>query len=43
MISINKIFEEYANKYPFLKELSEREKSIIICMMHEQNNLTKIV
>ena len=35
---MNKIFEEYAKKYPFLNELSERERSIIICMMYENKS-----
>ena len=34
---MNKIFDEYALKYTFLNELSEQEKSIIICMMYENN------
>lgn len=36
---INKIFEEYADKYPFLKELSKQEQSVIICMLHEVNKV----
>lgn len=39
---MSKIFKEYAEKYPFLKELSKQEQSIIICMLHEANNLTTL-
>ena len=37
---MNKIFEEYADKYPFLKELSKQEQAVIICMLHEANKAT---
>lgn len=32
---MNKIFEEYAEKHPFLKELSKQEQAVIICMLYE--------
>lgn len=39
---MNKIFEEYAEKYTFLKELSKQQQSVIICMLHEANKLTTL-
>lgn len=36
---MNKIFEEYSEKYPFLKELSKQEKAVVICMLHEANKV----
>lgn len=36
---MNKIFEEYLEKYHFLKELSKQEQSVIICMLHEANKV----
>lgn len=34
---MNKIFNDYAEKYQFLKDLSKQQQSIIICMMHESS------
>lgn len=34
-MTAQEIFKEYSDKYPFLKELSKQERSVIICMLHE--------